>query len=67
MTPRLWAACALGVLVVALIAYSAVVIPWHRPPAPRADQLDALGTLPGDQVRRARATLSAGNEPRAAT
>ena len=55
MTPRLWAACALGVLVVALIAYAAVVVPWHRPPAPRADQLDALGALPADQVRRARA------------
>lgn len=55
MTPRLWAGCALGVLVVALIAYCAVVIPWHRPPAPRHDQLDALRELPGDQVRRARA------------
>jgi STE24 endopeptidase len=55
MTPRLWAACALGVLVVALIGYAAVVIPWHRPPAPRADQLDALRALPGDQVQRARA------------
>jgi len=55
MTPRLWAACALGVLVVALIAYTAVVIPWHRPPAPRPDQLDALRALPGDQVQRARA------------
>jgi STE24 endopeptidase len=58
MTPRLWAACALGVLVVALIAYAAVVIPWHRPPAPRADQLDALRGLPGDQVQRARAFRS---------
>ncbi|MEU7902315.1 M48 family metallopeptidase [Actinoplanes sp. NPDC049118] len=55
MTPRQWAACTLGVLVVALIVYAAVVVPWHRPPAPRADQLDALGQLPGDQVRRARA------------
>ena len=55
MTPRLWAACALGVLLVALIAYAAVVIPWHRPPAPRADQLDALRALPREQVLRARA------------
>jgi STE24 endopeptidase len=55
MTPRLWAACALGVLLLALIAYAAVVIPWHRPPAPRADQLDALRELPREQVQRARA------------
>jgi STE24 endopeptidase len=55
MTPRLWAACALGVLLVALIAYAAMVIPWHRPPAPRADQLDALRSLPQEQVERARA------------
>ncbi|MGW4947473.1 M48 family metallopeptidase [Actinoplanes sp. NPDC004185] len=55
MTPRLWAACALGVLVVVLIAYAATVVPWHRPPAPRADQLEALRGLPGDQVQRARA------------
>ncbi|MEV6599370.1 M48 family metallopeptidase [Actinoplanes sp. NPDC051346] len=54
MTPRLWAACTLGVLVVALVGYAAVVIPWHRPPAPRPDQLAALGELPADQVTRAR-------------
>src|SRR4051812_42763745 len=51
MTPRLWATGTLGVLVVALIVYAAVVIPWHRPPAPRADQLDALRDLPRDQVQ----------------
>ncbi len=28
----------------------AVLVPWHRPPAPRADQLAALRTLPADQV-----------------
>jgi STE24 endopeptidase len=55
MNPRLWAVCALGVLVVALIAVAAALIPWHRPPAPRADQLAALGQLPRDQVARARA------------
>jgi STE24 endopeptidase len=55
MTPRGWAACTLGVLVVVLVVYAAIVIPWHRPPAPRADQLDALGGLPGDQVLRAKA------------
>ncbi|BCJ51146.1 peptidase M48 [Actinoplanes sp. NBRC 14428] len=54
MTPRLWAACTLAVLLVVLIVYTAVTIPWHRPPAPRADQLAALGQLPADQVARAR-------------
>ncbi|NMO53092.1 M48 family metallopeptidase [Actinoplanes sp. TBRC 11911] len=54
MTPRLWAACALAVLVVALVVFAALTIPWHRPPAPRADQLDALGKLPSDAVGRAR-------------
>ena len=55
MTPRGWAVCTLGVLVVALVVLAAVLIPWHRPPAPRADQLAALGQLPRDQVDRARA------------
>jgi STE24 endopeptidase len=54
MTPRGWAVCVLGVLVIALIGLAAVLIPWHRPPAPRADQLAALGRLPRDQVERAR-------------
>src|SRR4051794_37291858 len=55
MTPRLWAVCVLGVLAVALIAVAAVLVPWHRPPAPRADQLAALRELPADRVARARA------------
>jgi STE24 endopeptidase len=55
MTPRLWAAGALGVLVVALVVLAAVLIPWQRPPAPRADQVAALGQLPREQVERARA------------
>jgi STE24 endopeptidase len=59
MTPRLWAACTLGVLLVALIVYAALAIPWHRPPAPRADQLAALGQLPREQVARAREFHSA--------
>src|SRR5215207_7871972 len=54
MTPRWWAVCVLGVLVVALIGLATALIPWHRPPAPRADQLAALGQLPHDQVARAR-------------
>jgi len=55
MTPRLWAVCVLGLLVVALVGTAAVLIPWHRPPAPRADQLAALAELPTDKVARARA------------
>lgn len=54
MTPRLWAAVTLAVLLVALAIFAAVTIPWHRPPAPRPDQLAALDQLPGDQVARAR-------------
>jgi STE24 endopeptidase len=41
-------------LLVALAVVAAVTIPWHRPPAPRADQLAALEQLPRDQVARAR-------------
>jgi STE24 endopeptidase len=55
MTSRFWAAVALAVLLLALIAVAAVLIPWHRPPAPRADQLAALGQLPPEQVAKARA------------
>ncbi|GIF37678.1 M48 family metallopeptidase [Actinoplanes xinjiangensis] len=55
MSPRLWAAGAFVVLLVALIGFAAATVPWHRAPAPRADQLAALGQLPADQVARARA------------
>ena len=55
MTPRGWAVCTLGVLAVALIVLAAVLIPWQRPPAPRADQVAALGQLPREPVERARA------------
>lgn len=55
MTPRWWAVCVLAVLAVAFIASAAALIPWHRPPAPRADQLAALAQLPPDKVARARA------------
>jgi STE24 endopeptidase len=47
------------VLVVAVAVLAAVLIPWHRPPAPRADQLAALGQLPSDKVARAREFHSA--------
>ncbi|GAA4970891.1 M48 family metallopeptidase [Actinoplanes utahensis] len=55
MTPRLWAAGALVVLLVALIVFTVTTVPWHRSPAPRADQLAALDQLPADQVARSRA------------
>jgi STE24 endopeptidase len=59
MTPRLWAAVVLGVLVAAVLVTAALLVPWHRPPAPRADQLAALRELPRDQVARGRAFHSA--------
>lgn len=52
---RSWAVGALVVLLVALAASAAALIPWHRPPAPRADQLAAFAELPPDRVARARA------------
>ena len=44
----------LVVLLAAIVIVAAVTIPWHRPPAPRADQLAALRELPRAQVDRAR-------------
>nr|WP_218907656.1 M48 family metallopeptidase [Micromonospora jinlongensis] len=41
-------------LTVALVVLAALLIPWHRPPAPRADQLAALGDLPAEQVAKGR-------------
>ncbi|MFI7427208.1 M48 family metallopeptidase [Micromonospora sp. NPDC049836] len=55
MTPRGWAVLTLAGLVVALVVAGAVLIPWGRPPAPRADQLAALRSLPVEQVTRGRA------------
>jgi STE24 endopeptidase len=59
MTPRAWAFVTLGALVVALAVAIAVLVPWHRPPAPRADQLAALGDLPADDVARGKQFASA--------
>ncbi|MGN9912287.1 M48 family metallopeptidase [Phytohabitans sp. LJ34] len=59
MTPRLWAAVALGGLAVALLVAAVLLVPWQRPPAPRADQLDALRDLPQEQVRKGREFHSA--------
>lgn len=55
MTPRAWAVLALGGLVGALLIAAALLVPWSRPPAPRADQLAALGDLPPEQVSRGQA------------
>jgi STE24 endopeptidase len=55
MTPRTWAAVLLGGLVVALLVAALLLVPWSRPPAPRADQLDALRDLPEQEVARGRA------------
>ncbi|RZU77285.1 STE24 endopeptidase [Micromonospora kangleipakensis] len=55
VTPRGWAVLTLAGLAVALVVAGALLIPWSRPPAPRADQLAALRALPVDQVARGRA------------
>ncbi|MFG1952525.1 M48 family metallopeptidase [Micromonospora sp. NPDC048830] len=59
MTPRGWAVITLVGLAVALVVAAAVLVPWHRPPAPRADQLAALRDLPVEQVARGRAFRAA--------
>ncbi|MEU1886114.1 M48 family metallopeptidase [Micromonospora rifamycinica] len=59
MTPRGWAVLTLAALVLALVVVGALLVPWHRPPAPRADQLAALRDLPADQVNRGRAFQAA--------
>ncbi|GIF71805.1 M48 family metallopeptidase [Asanoa siamensis] len=59
MTPRSWAVVAFAVLAVALAVAVLVLVPWHRPPAPRADQVAALRSLPADQVAAGRAFHSA--------
>jgi STE24 endopeptidase len=55
MTPRTSAATALIVLVAAAGAVALLRVPWSTPSAPRADQLDALHSLPADAVARGRA------------
>jgi STE24 endopeptidase len=59
VTPRTWAILVLAVLVVTIGVLAAVLIPWHETPAPRADQLAALQSLPRDQVERGRAFTAA--------
>lgn len=55
MTPRAWAAVAFGALVLGAVALAITLVPWSRPPAPRADQLAALQQLPADRVARGKA------------
>jgi STE24 endopeptidase len=55
MTPRAWAAVAFGALVLGAVALAIALVPWSRPPAPRADQLAALQQLPADRVARGKA------------
>jgi STE24 endopeptidase len=55
MTPRQCAVLVLALLVVATGVVLALLVPWHSPPAPRADQLEALRGLPADAVGRGRA------------
>jgi STE24 endopeptidase len=54
MTVRGWAWVTLIVLLAGLAVAAALLVPWHRPPAPRSDQLAALAELPADKVARAR-------------
>jgi STE24 endopeptidase len=55
MTPRQCAVLVLAVLVVALGLATAALVPWRTPPAPRADQRDALRAMPTDAVRKGKA------------
>lgn len=55
MSPRVWAAVTLALLVVVLVSVAALRVPWDAAPAPRADQIDALEALPADAVARGRA------------
>jgi STE24 endopeptidase len=51
---RGWAVLVLVALVAAIVLVAALLVPWTRPPAPRADQLAALAELPAGQVERGR-------------
>src|ERR1700754_2107338 len=59
MTPRAWAVVAFGVLTVGLAVAEVVLVPQQRPPAPRADQVAALRSLPAEQVAAGKAFRAA--------
>jgi STE24 endopeptidase len=56
---RAWAVGAFGGLLLALLVAAVVLVPWQRPPAPRADQLAALREFPAEQVARGQAFRAA--------
>jgi STE24 endopeptidase len=55
MGARWWAWVTLGLLVLAVVVVAAIRVPWSAPPAPRADQLDAIRDLPAEAVARGKA------------
>lgn len=55
MTVRGWAWLSLIAVLAVAVAVAFIVVPWSRPPAPRADQLAALAELPADRVAQGRA------------
>jgi STE24 endopeptidase len=59
MTSRGVAVAVLVLLLAALGVLAATLIPWHESPAPRADQLQALRSLPPAQVARGSAFAAA--------
>src|ERR1043166_9083902 len=54
MSTRGWAVVTLVALGIALSIAAGLLIPWREAPAPRADQLAALGSLPPAQVAKGR-------------
>jgi STE24 endopeptidase len=59
MTSKGWAVAVLVLLLVVLGVLAATLVPWHESPAPRADQLAALRTLPAAAVARGNAFTAA--------
>src|SRR5687767_5450719 len=59
MSHRFWAALVLGALLIALASVLVLRVPWSTAPAPRADQLAALGDLPTAAVDKGRACHAA--------
>jgi STE24 endopeptidase len=55
MSHRVLAAAVLGLLLVALATVLVLRVPWSSAPAPRADQVAALQSLPADAVAKGRA------------
>jgi STE24 endopeptidase len=59
MSHRVLASAVLAALLIALAVLLLLRVPWSTAPAPRADQLAALGALPADAVAKGRAFHSA--------